>query len=277
MPSSTSCSRAVVGARRAADDAPVSRAPISTSTASPTSSTRACSTAACRASPTPARCASPAGSARSRGSSAMAQEIYPRPPPGRRGAAPDRVALQALSSARCASSLARRTAELRARHPDRLPFDAVSSISGEDGGARPISCSATATAPAARRCSPICVEAALRGRGYTVCRNKPYAGGFITEHYGEPAAGLHALQIEINRGALHGRAQLEKKPAFAVLGGRSPAPSPGDGGSSTGDGDQADRSRVSAERELRGPGATVASLPTGSGQEKRPLLQRPEV
>jgi N-formylglutamate amidohydrolase len=30
--------------------------------------------------------------------------------------------------------------------------------------------------------------------------NKPYAGGFITEHYGRPARGLHALQIEINRG-----------------------------------------------------------------------------
>ena len=31
-------------------------------------------------------------------------------------------------------------------------------------------------------------------------RNKPYAGGFITEHYGQPATGRHALQIEINRG-----------------------------------------------------------------------------
>ena len=32
-----------------------------------------------------------------------------------------------------------------------------------------------------------------------VSRNKPYAGGFITEHYGNPAAGLHAIQLEINR------------------------------------------------------------------------------
>jgi N-formylglutamate amidohydrolase len=43
------------------------------------------------------------------------------------------------------------------------------------------------------------VEAALRARGYAVVRNKPYAGGFITEHYGEPALGRHALQIELNR------------------------------------------------------------------------------
>ena len=40
---------------------------------------------------------------------------------------------------------------------------------------------------------------ALHALGYSVCRNKPYAGGFITEHYGRPARGLHALQIEINR------------------------------------------------------------------------------
>ncbi|WP_106751478.1 N-formylglutamate amidohydrolase [Pannonibacter carbonis] len=40
----------------------------------------------------------------------------------------------------------------------------------------------------------------LKAKGYTVSRNKPYAGGFITEHYGRPAKGLHALQIEINRG-----------------------------------------------------------------------------
>jgi len=44
------------------------------------------------------------------------------------------------------------------------------------------------------------VENALRGCGLNVRRNKPYAGGYITEHYGAPAAGRHALQIEINRG-----------------------------------------------------------------------------
>jgi len=62
------------------------------------------------------------------------------------------------------------------------------------------------------------VEAALRGRGYTVVRNKPYAGGFITEHYGEPALGRHALQVEINRGIYMEERSLAKKPAFAILG-----------------------------------------------------------
>jgi len=51
-------------------------------------------------------------------------------------------------------------------------------------------------------CAPELVEAAeriLRSMGYRVTRNNPYAGGFNTEHYGAPAQGLHALQIEINR------------------------------------------------------------------------------
>lgn len=39
----------------------------------------------------------------------------------------------------------------------------------------------------------------LAGRGFEVGRNKPYAGGFITEHYGRPAQSLHALQVEVNR------------------------------------------------------------------------------
>jgi N-formylglutamate deformylase len=51
-------------------------------------------------------------------------------------------------------------------------------------------------------CVPIVsevIEETLRGYGYQVSRNKPYAGGFITEHYGNPAVGLHAIQLEINR------------------------------------------------------------------------------
>ncbi|MCF6320235.1 MAG: N-formylglutamate amidohydrolase [Rhizobiaceae bacterium] len=35
--------------------------------------------------------------------------------------------------------------------------------------------------------------------GYDVAVNKPYAGGYITEHYGRPDDGFHAVQIEINR------------------------------------------------------------------------------
>lgn len=44
------------------------------------------------------------------------------------------------------------------------------------------------------------VSNGLSALGYDVMRNKPYAGGFITERYGRPGTGIHALQIEINRG-----------------------------------------------------------------------------
>ncbi len=42
-------------------------------------------------------------------------------------------------------------------------------------------------------------EQSLQARGFTVGRNVPYAGGYTTHTYGEPAKGLHALQIEVNR------------------------------------------------------------------------------
>ncbi len=43
------------------------------------------------------------------------------------------------------------------------------------------------------------LESALVEQGYRVRRNKPYAGGYITERYGAPAIGRHAVQIEVNR------------------------------------------------------------------------------
>src|SRR6195952_856661 len=46
---------------------------------------------------------------------------------------------------------------------------------------------------------PDMVEETMSGLGYSVGRNKPYAGGFITEHYGNPASGLHTIQLELNR------------------------------------------------------------------------------
>jgi N-formylglutamate amidohydrolase len=51
-------------------------------------------------------------------------------------------------------------------------------------------------------CAPILadtVEETMVRLGYSVGRNKPYAGGFITEHYGNPASGLHTVQLELNR------------------------------------------------------------------------------
>ncbi|WP_373456237.1 N-formylglutamate amidohydrolase [Rhizobium sp. L1K21] len=57
----------------------------------------------------------------------------------------------------------------------------------------------------------------LEGLGFSVARNKPYAGGFITEHYGRPARSLHALQIEVSRALYIDETTLEKKPDFHIL------------------------------------------------------------
>jgi N-formylglutamate amidohydrolase len=57
----------------------------------------------------------------------------------------------------------------------------------------------------------------LSAMGYTVAHNKPYAGGFITEHYGRPARSLHALQIEINRGLYMNERTFQKSPGFDAL------------------------------------------------------------
>ena len=69
------------------------------------------------------------------------------------------------------------------------------------------------------------LESSLKRAGYRVRRNKPFAGGFITEHFGAPADGAHAVQIEIARALyLDERriARTERWPALqerSVLGG----------------------------------------------------------
>ena len=47
--------------------------------------------------------------------------------------------------------------------------------------------------------------------------NKPYAGGYITEHYGRPQAGRHALQVEINRSLYMNETSFDKSPGFERL------------------------------------------------------------
>lgn len=59
--------------------------------------------------------------------------------------------------------------------------------------------------------------ALLNSMGYSVAYNKPYAGGFITEHYGRPVRNLHALQIEVNRGLYMNERTFQKSVGFDAL------------------------------------------------------------
>jgi len=59
------------------------------------------------------------------------------------------------------------------------------------------------------------VESVLGAAGYTVTRNIPYSGGYTTVHYGRPGAGIHALQIEINRGLYMDEWQIRRGSSMA--------------------------------------------------------------
>ena len=61
------------------------------------------------------------------------------------------------------------------------------------------------------------VEALLQGQGFRVQRNDPYAGGYITRHYGCPRENTHALQIEIARGLYMDELRIERAPHFIVF------------------------------------------------------------
>jgi N-formylglutamate amidohydrolase len=57
----------------------------------------------------------------------------------------------------------------------------------------------------------------LEALGYAVALNKPYAGGYITEHYGRPHKAQHVLQIEINRSLYMNETSFEKSAGFDRL------------------------------------------------------------
>ncbi|MGK2921826.1 MAG: N-formylglutamate amidohydrolase [Methyloceanibacter sp.] len=58
---------------------------------------------------------------------------------------------------------------------------------------------------------------ALEAQGYAVALNKPYAGGYITEHYGRPHKAQHVLQIEINRALYMNETSFTKSQGFDRL------------------------------------------------------------
>ena len=43
------------------------------------------------------------------------------------------------------------------------------------------------------------IEAAFAGAGFRTLRNAPFAGAYVTQTYGRPSRGMHAVQIEIDR------------------------------------------------------------------------------
>jgi N-formylglutamate amidohydrolase len=57
----------------------------------------------------------------------------------------------------------------------------------------------------------------FRRSGYTIALNRPYAGGYITSHFGRPHTASHAIQIEINRALYMNEASYEMTANFDSL------------------------------------------------------------
>ena len=60
-------------------------------------------------------------------------------------------------------------------------------------------------------------EAVLKGMGFRVAINIPYAGGYIVTRHARPAANVHALQIEIDRRLYLDAALHEPGPGLARM------------------------------------------------------------
>lgn len=94
-----------------------------------------------------------------------------------------------------------------------MPNEAVENV-GPPGAPRPDIVlgdrfGATASAEIVER-----VEAAFAAAGFRVARNMPFAGAFITQHYGRPSRRQHALQVEMNRALYMDEATLTPRPDF---------------------------------------------------------------
>ena len=61
------------------------------------------------------------------------------------------------------------------------------------------------------------VEAAFAAAGLRVARNTPFAGAFVTQSYGRPSAGRHAIQVEIDRSLYMHEASLTPRADFQAF------------------------------------------------------------
>lgn len=103
-----------------------------------------------------------------------------------------------------------------ARHGACLLLDAHSmpSLTGRPKGAGPDFVLGDAFGTSCAQPIIQFTERFLRDRGFRVRRNDPYAGGYVTRHYGRPSTQVHVLQIEICRSLYMNEARFEKLPHF---------------------------------------------------------------
>jgi len=58
------------------------------------------------------------------------------------------------------------------------------------------------------------IEQAFRDAGLRVARNMPFAGAYVTQHYGRPSRRCHAVQVEIDRALYMNESRIEPSADF---------------------------------------------------------------
>lgn len=61
------------------------------------------------------------------------------------------------------------------------------------------------------------VAGAFEDEGFAVARNTPFAGAYVTQTYGRPARGQHAIQVEIDRSLYMDEATITPHEGFGIL------------------------------------------------------------
>jgi len=61
------------------------------------------------------------------------------------------------------------------------------------------------------------VEAAFQRAGLRVARNAPFAGAYVTQHYGRPSKNQHVVQVEIDRALYMDEREIRANSGFAEM------------------------------------------------------------
>ena len=94
-----------------------------------------------------------------------------------------------------------------------MPHEALENV-GPPGAARPHVVLGDRFGATAASAIVEQIEAAFASAGLRVARNMPFAGAFITQHYGRPSRHQHAIQVEIDRALYMNEQTLELNADF---------------------------------------------------------------
>ncbi|WP_397544022.1 N-formylglutamate amidohydrolase [Roseovarius salis] len=94
-----------------------------------------------------------------------------------------------------------------------MPHEAMDSVT-RAGAARPDVVLGDRFGAAAGEIIVDMIEAAFRQAGFVVARNTPFAGAYVTQTYGRPHRGYHAVQVEIDRALYMDEARIRPHRRF---------------------------------------------------------------